>query len=138
MRNRKSWDEYYLDIADKVATRSTCDRLSVGCVIVKNNRIISTGYNGSVSGKEHCDDVGHLYNDEGRCIRTIHAEQNALLFAEREELKDATVYVSHQPCENCAKLLVQAGVSKVVFEYEYKNTDSDFFLDMIEVEQIKR
>jgi len=138
MRNRKSWDEYYLDIADKVATRSTCDRLSVGCVIVKNNRIISTGYNGSVSGKEHCDDVGHLYNDEGRCIRTIHAEQNALLFAEREELKDATVYVSHQPCENCAKLLVQAGVSKVVFEYEYKNTDSDFFLDMIEVEHIKR
>lgn len=138
MRNRKSWDKYYLDIADKVATRSTCDRLSVGCVIVKNNRIISTGYNGSVSGKEHCDDVGHLYNDEGRCIRTIHAEQNALLFAEREELKDATVYVSHQPCENCAKLLAQAGVSKVVFEHEYKNTDSAFFLDMIEVEHVKR
>lgn len=138
MRNRKSWDKYYLDIADKVATRSTCDRLSVGCVIVKNNRIISTGYNGSISDKEHCDDVGHLYNDEGRCIRTIHAEQNALLFAEREELKDATVYVSHQPCENCAKLLVQAGVSKVVFKHEYKNTDSAFFLDMIEVEHAKR
>ncbi len=138
MRERKSWDEYYLDIVNKVATRSTCDRLSVGCVIVKNNRIISTGYNGSISGKEHCDDVGHLYNDEERCIRTIHAEQNALLFAEREELKDATVYVSHQPCENCAKLLVQAGVSKVVFEHEYKNTDSAFFLGMIEVEHIKR
>lgn len=136
MKKRKDWDLYFMDIAEKVAERSTCDRLSVGCVIVKNRRIVSTGYNGSISGTEHCDDVGHLYNDQGRCIRTIHAEQNAILFAERDELKGATVYCTHQPCENCAKLLVQAGVKRIVYKHEYRNKDSEYFLNMVEAKQL--
>ena len=133
---RKSWDEYFISIAESVATRSTCDRLHVGCVITKDRRIISTGYNGSVHGQEHCDDVGHLYNDEGRCVRTIHAEQNALLFANREELKGATLYCTHYPCENCSKLIAQSGVSRVVYKHPYDNKISSYFLGMIETVQL--
>lgn len=134
---RKSWDEYFMDISEKVATRATCDRLHVGCVIVKNKKIVSTGYNGSVFGESHCDEVGHLYNDQNRCVRTIHAEQNAILYANRDELKGATAYVTHQPCENCAKLLVQSGVKKVVYLHKYDNKYSNYFLDMIESVHLK-
>jgi dCMP deaminase len=121
-----------MDIAETVSSRATCDRLHVGCVIVKNKKIISTGYNGSVSSHEQCDEVGHLYNNQGRCVRTIHAEQNAILYANRHELIGATVYVTHYPCENCAKLLVQSGIKKVVYKHPYENVDSNYFLDMIE------
>ncbi|WP_257391540.1 deoxycytidylate deaminase [Cytobacillus gottheilii] len=134
---RKSWDEYFMDIAIKVSTRATCDRLHVGCVIVKDKQIVSTGYNGSVSGEKHCDEIGHLYNDQNRCIRTIHAEQNAILFADRNSLKGATAYVTHKPCENCAKLLVQAGIVRLIYLHEYENTYSDYFLKMIESEHMK-
>jgi dCMP deaminase len=72
-RERKSWDEYFLDIADVVATRGTCDRKLVGSVIVKDKKIVSTGYNGSIHGMGHCDEEGHLLNDEGRCVRTLHS-----------------------------------------------------------------
>ncbi|MGG0667818.1 cytidine/deoxycytidylate deaminase family protein [Lederbergia citrisecunda] len=130
-KNRKTWDEYFMSIAKTVATRATCDRLHVGCVIVKGKKILSTGYNGSISGSDHCDDVGHLYNNEGRCIRTVHAEQNAILHTS-EKLTGATAYVTHYPCENCAKLLVQSGVVRVVYANKYKNEYSDFFLNMIE------
>lgn len=117
--HRKSWDSYFMNIAKSVAERSTCDRLSVGCVIVKDNRIVSTGYNGSVSGNEHCDDIGHLMVN-GRCVRTVHAEQNALLFA-KESLYKSTAYVTHEPCETCLKLLVQAGVTRIRYLNEYHN-----------------
>lgn len=118
---RKSWHEYFMDIAEMVATRATCDRLHVGCVIVKDKKIVSTGYNGSAHGEPHCDDVGHLYNDQGRCIRTIHAEQNAILHARRDDLIGATAYVTHEPCENCTKLLAQAGIDTVIFKHPYPN-----------------
>lgn len=121
MQNRKDWDEYFLDIAEMVATRATCDRLHVGCVIVKDKRIVSTGYNGSVRGTAHCDDVGHLFNAQGSCIRTVHAEQNALIFA-RESLEGATAYITHEPCEVCLKLLLQAGVTRFVFREAYKRS----------------
>ncbi|MGD6876957.1 deoxycytidylate deaminase [Bacillus infantis] len=134
---RKEWDYYFMDIAKNVATRATCDRLHVGCVIVQGKRIVSTGYNGSVNGQDHCDEVGHLHNEEGRCIRTIHAEQNAILFANREELKGATAYITHQPCENCAKLLVQSGIERIVFEKEYENKYSNFFLEMVEATHLE-
>lgn len=117
---RKSWDRYFLDIANMVAARGTCDRLQVGCVITKGNRIISTGYNGSIKGEPHCDEVGHCYNNEGRCIRTIHAEQNAIIFA-KEDLEGSTAYVTHEPCETCTKLLVQAGVKKIIYLHKYNN-----------------
>lgn len=116
---RKDWDSYFIDIAKMVATRSTCDRLSVGCVIVKNHRIISTGYNGSVSGTDHCDEEGHLLVN-GRCVRTVHAEQNAILFA-KGNIDNAIVYITHEPCEICLKLLVQAGVSEIIYANEYYN-----------------
>lgn len=137
MNERKSWNNYFMDIAEKVATRSTCDRLHVGCVIVRGRRIVSTGYNGSVSGEDHCDEVGHLYNEQGRCIRTIHAEQNAIIFADGDDLVRSTAYVTHQPCENCAKLLIQSGVERVVYKHRYENKDSEHFLNMIQSEQLQ-
>lgn len=121
-----------MDIAETVSTRATCDRLHVGCVIVKDKKILSTGYNGSISGQPHCDEIGHLYNDQGRCVRTVHAEQNAILYAQREDLKGSTVYVTHQPCENCAKLLVQSGVERIIYKEKYSNIYSRFFLDRVE------
>jgi dCMP deaminase len=129
---RKSWDAYFMDIAFKVAERSTCDRAHVGCVLVKDNRILSTGYNGSISGHPHCDEVGHLYNEEGRCIRTIHAEQNALLLA-LGDVRGATAYVTHEPCETCTKLLNQAGIKRVVYAKSYKNDRNRAFIGGMEM-----
>jgi dCMP deaminase len=129
---RKSWDAYFMDIAFKVAERSTCDRAHVGCVLVKDNRILSTGYNGSISGHPHCDEVGHLYNEEGRCIRTIHAEQNALLLA-LGDVRGATAYVTHEPCETCTKLLNQAGIKRVVYAKPYKNDRNRAFIGGMEM-----
>jgi dCMP deaminase len=114
---RPTWDEYFMQIARTTATRSTCDRASVGCVLTLNNRIISTGYNGSAPGLEHCDDVGHLMVDS-HCVRTIHAEQNAVLFA-RTDLTGATCYVTHFPCIHCTKILIAAGVKRLVFAESY-------------------
>lgn len=119
---RKSWDEYFMDITEMVSTRSTCDRAFVGCVIVNDdNRIVSTGYNGSVSGNPHCDDIGHKMR-EGHCIRTIHAEMNALLYCAREgiSVKNCTAYVTHFPCLNCTKALIQAGIKKIIYREGYR------------------
>lgn len=123
---RTDWDCYFLDIAEMVAARSTCDRARVGCVLVKDRRIIATGYNGSIKGHPHCAEVGCLLNDEGRCIRTIHAEMNALLHA-KEDLDGATSYVTHEPCETCTKLLNQAGIKRVVFRRAYPNKWNEYF-----------
>ncbi|RKD23974.1 cell division protein DedD [Ammoniphilus oxalaticus] len=135
---RKSWDEYFLDIADVVATRSTCNKLAVGCVIVKERAIVSTGYNGSIQGHEHCTEVGCLLNEQGRCIRTIHAEQNAIIHARRNEIQGATAYVTHEPCETCSKLLNQAGVRRIVFSHPYKNERNRVFLQGVEVVHLAR
>lgn len=136
MMARKNWDKYFMDIASEVATRSTCPRLSVGCVIVKEKHIISTGYNGSIHGHEHCDDVGCLINEQGRCIRTLHAEENAVLHAERSALIGATAYITHEPCEKCAKTLAQSGVIKIVFQHPYPNKWNEHFLRDVEVIQL--
>ncbi|MBX0320317.1 deoxycytidylate deaminase [Shouchella clausii] len=127
-----SFNEYFLQLAELTSKRSTCQRLKVGAVIVKNNRILSTGYNGSIKGHEHCIDVGCLKNDEGRCIRCIHAEANALLFA-KTDLEGAVIYVTHYPCENCSKLIAQSGIKKIVYKNEYENTYSREFLRDLEV-----
>lgn len=130
---RKSWDEYFLDIAEQVASRSTCNRLHVGSVIVNNKHIVSTGYNGSIHGHPHCEDEGCLLDENGRCIRCCHSELNAVLHAERDLLKGATAYVTHEPCENCSKTLAQAGISRVVFRDSYPNKWNKYFLKNIEV-----
>lgn len=122
---RKSWTSYFMEITEMVATRSTCDRAFVGCTLVnKDNRIVSTGYNGSVAGNPHCDEVGHVLRD-GHCIATIHAEMNAILYCAKEgiSVKGATAYITHFPCLNCTKALIQAGIAKIVYKHDYRIDD---------------
>jgi dCMP deaminase len=120
---RKPWDKYFSDIAQMVSERATCTRLHVGCVLVKDKRIISTGYNGSISGDEHCEDVG-CYVVDGHCIRTIHAERNALAQCARHGIATdgATAYITHFPCLDCAKMLIQAGVKRIVYGQSYRDS----------------
>ena len=118
---RKPWDQYFMDMAKMVATRATCDRLRVGAIIVRDKRAIASGYNGSVSGDVHCQDAGCKMAD-GHCIRTIHAESNAILQCARFGVSTggATLYVTHFPCLSCAKQIIQAGIGKVVYEEAYR------------------
>lgn len=120
---RPSWDDYFMAIARIVATRATCDRLHAGAVLVEDHRIVSTGYNGAPPHTEHCDDAGHLLED-GHCVRTIHAEHNALLQAAvigGSSTKGATLYSLYTPCVHCAKYVVAAGVTRVVVGKYYRN-----------------
>lgn len=114
-----------MEITRLVAARSTCDRAFVGCVLVNDeHRIVSTGYNGSVAGNPHCLDVGHVMRD-GHCIATIHAEMNALLYCAKEgiSVNGCTAYVTHFPCLNCTKALIQAGIRKIVYDVAYRVDD---------------
>jgi dCMP deaminase len=118
--NRPSWDEYFMQIAHMVATRATCPRRSVGAVIVLDKRILATGYNGAPIGLAHCTEVGcHIV--AGHCIRALHAEQNAILQAALNGVstRGATIYVTCQPCNHCAKMIINAGIQRVVFEGDY-------------------
>lgn len=119
--SRTSWDDYFMRIAAEVATRATCDRKHVGCVLVRDKCIIATGYNGSIRGLPHCDDEGHLM-DDGHCVRTVHAEANAIVQAARlgARIEGATAYVTAFPCWGCFRLLVQAGVVRVVYGDAYR------------------
>lgn len=119
---RLPWNEYFMQLAKTVAMRGTCDRAYVGCVLVNDeNRIVSTGYNGSISGNPQCDEVGHTMRD-GHCIATIHAEMNALLYCAKAgiKVKGSKCYVTHYPCLNCTKALIQAGISKVYYGEAYR------------------
>ena len=109
-----------MDIAKQVATRGTCDRKQVGCILVKDKRIIATGYNGSMSGADHCDDVGHLMED-GHCVRTVHAEINALAQCAKYGVScdGATAYCNTYPCWNCFKALVNAGIKSIYYSDSY-------------------
>lgn len=126
---RPTWDEYFLNIALEVANRSTCDRAQVGAVIVKDKRILTTGYNGSPSGLPHCTDAGCLM-DNGHCIRTLHAEQNAIIQAALHGVSTAgaSIYVTHQPCFLCAKTIINAGIGEIVYAREYPDERSMHFL----------
>lgn len=122
MSERADWDRYFMTIAHAVSTRATCDRKHVGCVVVLERRIVATGYNGSVPGAAHCDDVGHDMVD-GHCARTVHAEANAVAQAARHGIKlaGAGVYVNTYPCWPCFKLLALAGVREVTYDDAYRN-----------------
>ncbi len=118
--SRPSWDEYFMQVAFVVATRATCPRRSVGAVIVLDKRILATGYNGAPRGLAHCTEVGcHIV--AGHCIRALHAEQNAILQAAMNGVstRGATVYVTCQPCNHCAKMIINAGIERVVFQGDY-------------------
>jgi len=121
-RRRLSWDEYFMQIARQVATRSTCDRKRCGAVLVRDRVILSTGYNGSISGTPHCDDVGHMI-ENGHCVRTIHAEMNAIAQAAKNgvNINGATLYVTASPCWECFKVLANAGIRRICFGEFYRN-----------------
>lgn len=133
-KKRPAWDEYFLKVAMLVSERATCPRMHVGCVLVRDKRILSTGYNGSIPGDDHCEDVGCMIEDN-HCIRTIHAEMNALLQCSIHGVstKGATAYVTNMPCTNCAKALIGAGIKEIVVFSDYHNTQADYFLDKANV-----
>lgn len=124
---RPAWEDYFMSIAFLVATRATCDRKKVGAVLVKQHRIVATGYNGSPAGLPHCDDVGHeLKKIEGRdsCIRTLHAESNAIDFAGRDAA-GCSLFTTVVPCYDCAKRIINAGVTHVYYDEYYESRSTE-------------
>lgn len=121
---RLDWDHYFIMQAALLASRSTCKRLSVGAVLVRDKRVIAGGYNGSVSGDTHCID-DDCYLRDGHCVRTIHAEMNAVLQCARfgVSTEGASVYVTDFPCLQCTKMLLQAGVDHIYYLRNYHNDD---------------
>jgi dCMP deaminase len=124
-RARVDWHTYFMNIARQVATRSTCDRKHVGAVIVRARTILSTGYNGSIRGMPHCDDVGHDM-EGGHCVATIHAEANAILQAARNGamIDGAAIYTTASPCWNCFKLIANAGIRTIYYGEFYRDLKS--------------
>lgn len=122
---RAPWDRYFMDIAKVVATRATCDRKHVGAVIVRDRTILSTGYNGSIRGMPHCDEVGHMM-DDGHCVATIHAEMNAIIQAARNgvRLEGASIYITASPCWSCFKALANAGILRICYGEFYRDERS--------------
>lgn len=126
---RPSWDQYFLNIAKVVSERGTCDRGRVGCVIAKDKRLLCTGYAGSPIGTKHCDDVGHEMHtvthadghESRHCIRTAHAEQNAIVTAARFgiSLEGGVLYCNMTPCYACAKMIINAGIKRIVCTMDY-------------------
>lgn len=119
---RASWDEYFMRIAQQVASRATCDRKQVGAVIVRDKCILATGYNGSMRGLEHCDEAGHMMED-GHCVRTLHAEANAIIQAARHGvgIDGGDIYVTASPCWGCFKMIANAGLRRIVFGEFYRD-----------------
>lgn len=117
---RPGWDEYFMEVARTVATRATCPRASVGCVITRDHRILTTGYNGSPRHIAHCSEAGCLVVN-GHCVRTTHAEANAIVQGALHGvgLAGSIAYCTHEPCLHCSKLLISVGVTKIVYETPY-------------------
>ena len=135
MQERPDWPFYFMDIAGRVATRSTCPRRSVGAVIVVNKRILATGYNGAPAGMDHCTDVGCLMVD-GHCVRTLHAEQNAIIQAAQfgVSTRGSEIYVTSSPCLNCAKAIINAGIIRVWYWQGYPDEIASGFLEVAGVD----
>lgn len=137
---RPTWDKHFINMALTTAEMSTCPRASVGCVIVAGGRyIVSTGHNGSIAGEPHCTDEGCIISD-GHCVRTLHAESNAINIAKRVSGLDVTgmtMYCTHAPCWFCAQYIVGSGISKVFYLNAYVPTDGlDYLSKYIQVERI--
>ncbi len=139
---RPSWDEYFMQIARQVATRSTCLRRSVGAIIVRDKRILSTGYNGAPRGLEHCEVVGCMREKLGipsgqrqEICRGLHAEQNAIIQAALHGVstEGGTIYITHQPCITCAKMIINSGIVRVVCANTYPDELARQMLDEAEV-----
>ena len=121
-KHRVSWKDYFMNIAREVATRSTCDRKHVGAVIVREKTILSTGYNGSIKGLPHCDEVGCEMVD-GHCVRTTHAEANAIVQAAKNgiQINQSEIYVTASPCYDCFKLIANAGIKIIYYDEFYRD-----------------
>ena len=121
-KHRVSWKDYFMNIAREVATRSTCDRKHVGAVIVREKTILSTGYNGSIKGLPHCDEVGCEMVD-GHCVRTTHAEANAIVQAAKNgiQINQSEIYVTASPCYDCFKLIANAGIKVIYYDEFYRD-----------------
>ncbi|NHJ01022.1 MAG: deaminase [Candidatus Heimdallarchaeota archaeon] len=122
MNKRDSWENYFMRIALEVATRSTCDRKHIGAVIVRDRTILSTGYNGSIRGLAHCDEEGHMM-ENGHCVRTVHAEANALAQAAKNgvRVEASEIYITTSPCWTCFKLLANSGITKIYYGEFYRD-----------------
>jgi len=142
---RPSWDEYFMEIANTVAKRATCDRGRSGCVIAKDRQLLVTGYVGSPNGMPHCDDVGHqmkkTIHEDGsvtnHCVRTVHAEQNAICQAAKLgiALEGSTLYCRMTPCRICAMLIINCGIKRVVCEKKYHaGAESEEMFDLADVQ----
>lgn len=120
---RASWDQYFMSIAKVVSSRSTCDRKHVGAVIVRDRTILSTGYNGSIRGMPHCDEVGHMIEDD-HCVATIHAEQNAIIASAKNgvSIDGADIYITASPCWSCFKSIANSGIRRIVYGEFYRDT----------------
>lgn len=127
-----------MGIARQVSTRSTCDRKHVGAVIVKKKMILATGYNGSITGLDHCDDVGHLI-ESGHCVRTVHAEANAIVQAARSgtSLEGSSIYVTASPCFGCFKLIANAGIQRIAFGQFYRDEKIYVFAKQLGIELVE-
>lgn len=148
--NRPSWDEYFMQMAELTAKRSTCLRRQVGAIIVKDKHIIATGYNGAPKGLPHCEELGGCYREKlgvpsgerHELCRALHAEQNAIIQAATlgQSIEGATIYVTHQPCIICAKMIINAGIERIVVRSGYPDKMSE---DMVkeanlEIEMLKQ
>lgn len=134
---RADWHTYFMNIARQVASRSTCSRKHVGAVIVRDKRILSTGYNGSIRGLAHCDDAGHMM-EAGHCVRTVHAEANAIVQAAANgvAIDGAEIYITASPCWNCFKLVANAGIRAIYFGEFYRDERIYDFAKALEIRLI--
>ena len=121
MTARADWHDYFMRIAEEVSTRATCDSRRVGAVIVRDRMILSTGYNGSIRGLPHCDEAGHMMEND-HCVATIHAEANAILQAARNgvRIEGAEIYTTASPCWSCFKMIANAGIRRIYYGAFYR------------------
>lgn len=143
--SRPSWDLYFLKITEQVAERSTCLRRKIGALLVKDKRILATGYNGAPVGLRHCSEVGCLREnrqiasgEHHELCRGLHAEQNAIIQAALHGIKidRATIYTTHQPCVLCAKMLVNAGIEKIVYRDSYPDKLAESIINEAKIESV--
>jgi dCMP deaminase len=135
MQNRPTWDEYFTEIVQVTSTRSACERLKVGCLLVKDNRIISQGYNGFLPGAEHKSIIRDNHEQA-----TVHAEQNAICDCAKRGVScvSATAYITHHPCIICTRLLLASGISEIKYIHDYNNDELvDYFCEQMNVKKIK-
>lgn len=144
--SRPGWDEYFMQIAGLVAKRSTCLRRKVGAVLVRDKRILCTGYNGSPQGLPHCSETGCLREklnipsgERQEICRGLHAEQNAIIQAALHgiRIKDSVLYCTHQPCVSCSKMIINAGIKKIIFQGDYPDPLAKELLNKAKIKLMK-